>query len=104
MPSLSLQGKVAVVTGGRRGIGLAIASTFAEAGAKVAIAARGESGLTYAVNQITQAGGTALSVPADVTDPQQVARLVDRTVAQLGGLDILVNNAGAAPFFSTIEE
>jgi 2-deoxy-D-gluconate 3-dehydrogenase len=104
MPSLSLQGKVAVVTGGSRGIGLAIASTFAEAGAKVALAARGESGLTYAVNRITEAGGTALGVPADVTDPEQVARLVDRTVAELGGLDILVNNAGAAPFFSTIEE
>jgi NAD(P)-dependent dehydrogenase (short-subunit alcohol dehydrogenase family) len=100
----SLQGKVAIVTGGSRGIGKAIAVAFAEAGASVAIAARGEEELGRAAEEIEAAGGRALAVPTDVSDPGQCQALVDRTVDGLGGLDILVNNAGAAPFMSSFDQ
>jgi NAD(P)-dependent dehydrogenase (short-subunit alcohol dehydrogenase family) len=100
----SLEGARALVTGGSRGIGRAIAVAFAEAGAAgVAIAARGQEDLERAAKEVERAGARALPVVADVTDPEQVQAMVDRAVAELGGLDILVNNAGAAPFFATID-
>jgi len=100
----SLQGKVAIVTGGSKGIGRAIAATFAGAGAAVAIAARGEDDLSRTAKEIDAGGGHVLPVRADVADPDQVQAMVDKTVAQLGTVDILVNNAGAAPFFSTVDQ
>jgi NAD(P)-dependent dehydrogenase (short-subunit alcohol dehydrogenase family) len=100
---LSLEGKTAIITGGSKGIGRAIATTFAEAGASVALAARGQEDLTQAVKEIEALGGRALAVPTDVADADQVQRLVDRTVEEFGTVDILVNNAGAAPFMSTID-
>jgi dehydrogenase/reductase SDR family member 4 len=102
--NLSLEGKIAIVTGGSKGIGRAIARAFAEAGASVALAARGEDELTQAAKEIEASGGYALPVRTDVSDPAQVQALVDRTVADLGTVDILVNNAGAAPFFSTVDQ
>lgn len=101
---LSLEGKVAVVTGASRGIGKAIAETFAGAGASVAIAARGREELERAAEEIEAAGGRALAVPTDVTDQEAVRALIDRTVEGLGTVDILVNNAGAAPFLSSLEQ
>ena len=102
--NLSLDGKAAIVTGGSKGIGRAIALAFARAGASVALAARGEDDLARATKEIEAAGGRAFPVRADVADPAQVQALVDRTVAELGTVDILVNNAGAAPFFSTVDQ
>ena len=102
--NLSLEGKVAVVTGGSKGIGRRIAEVFAEAGAAVAIAARGQEDLTQAAKEIEAAGGKALPIQTDVSDPQAVKALIDRTVAELGTLDILVNNAGSAPFLSTLDQ
>jgi len=99
-----LQGQVAVVTGGSKGIGKAIALALAGAGAAVVLAARGEEELAAAVKEIESAGGTALGVPTDVTDPDRVQRLIDPTTGELGTLDILVNNAGAAPFLSTLDQ
>lgn len=104
MIDLSLEGKVAVVTGGSRGIGRAIGKTLAEAGAVVALAARGPRDLDRAANEIEATGGRAIAVPTDVTDPEQVQSLVDTTVRELGTIDILVNNAGGAPFMSTIDQ
>jgi NAD(P)-dependent dehydrogenase (short-subunit alcohol dehydrogenase family) len=101
---LSLEGKVAVVTGGSKGIGRAIAIAFAEAGASVALAARGRDSLEATAREVEGAGKRALAIPTDVADPDQVQALIDRTVAELGAVDILVNNAGAAPFFSTVEQ
>jgi NAD(P)-dependent dehydrogenase (short-subunit alcohol dehydrogenase family) len=101
---LSLEGKAAIVTGGSKGIGRAIALAFAGAGAAVALAARGEDELIRTAKEIEATGGRALPVRTDVADPAQVQTLVDRTVAELGTVDILVNNAGAAPFFSTIDQ
>ena len=70
----------------------------------MALAARGEEDLAQAAKEVEAAGGQALAVPADVTEPTQVQALVDRAVKRFGTVDILVNNAGAAPFFSTLDE
>jgi 2-deoxy-D-gluconate 3-dehydrogenase len=98
-----LDGKTALITGGSKGIGRAIALAFADAGADVALAARGPEALEKVAREVEERGRRAVAVPADVTDPPQVDSLIERTTSQLGGLDILVNNAGAAPFFSQIE-
>jgi 3-oxoacyl-[acyl-carrier protein] reductase len=90
-----LEGKVALVTGGSRGIGAAIAKRLAADGASVA--------LTYVTNtakaddvaeQIRRSGARALTIKADNADPAEVAAAVEQTVTELGGIDILVNNAG----------
>jgi 2-deoxy-D-gluconate 3-dehydrogenase len=99
-----LDGKVALITGGSKGIGRAIALSFAREGADVSVAARGVEDLDRAAKEIEAEGRRALAVPTDVTDPGQVETLVERTVDELGGIDILVNNAGAAPFMSTFDQ
>jgi 2-deoxy-D-gluconate 3-dehydrogenase len=104
VPSFSLEGQTAIVTGGSKGIGRAIALAFAGAGASVAIAARGQEALDLAAKEIEAGGGRALAVAADATDPAQVQRLIDRTTEAFGTVDILVNNAGAAPFLSTLDQ
>jgi NAD(P)-dependent dehydrogenase (short-subunit alcohol dehydrogenase family) len=100
----ALQGKTAIITGGSKGIGKAVAEAFSAAGASVALASRGREELERAAKEIEAAGGRALAISTDVTDPEQVQHLVDRTVAELGTVDILVNNAGAAPFLSTLDQ
>ena len=94
-----LTAKQAVVTGGTRGIGRAIAAALLEAGAAVAICGRSESGVTAAVDELRrQSSGTIIGRAADVSNQRDVAeffRFVDR---QFGGLDILVNNAGIGVF------
>jgi NADP-dependent 3-hydroxy acid dehydrogenase YdfG len=89
-----LDGTVALVTGASSGIGEAAARLLAERGATVAIAARRKDRLEQLATEIGAKGGRALVVEADVTDPEQAAGAVERTVAELGRLDILVNNAG----------
>ncbi|WP_040778127.1 SDR family NAD(P)-dependent oxidoreductase [Nocardia pneumoniae] len=85
---------VALVTGASSGIGRATALELARHGAAVAVVGRREDRLADLAAEITGAGGRALVVPADVTDPTAAAEAVDKTVAGLGQLDILVNNAG----------
>jgi len=93
-----LDGKVALVTGGSRGIGAAIASRLAEDGAAVALTYRGGKDKAEAVaERITAAGGRAVALQADSADQEAVAEAVERTVRELGRLDILVNNAGIFP-------
>jgi NAD(P)-dependent dehydrogenase (short-subunit alcohol dehydrogenase family) len=104
VPELSLKDQVAIVTGGSKGIGRAIALAFAEAGASVALAARGEEDLVQTAKEIEAAGAQAIPIVTDVTDPAQVEALVGKTVDAFGTVDILVNNAGAAPFLSTIDQ
>lgn len=87
--------RVAVVTGGSRGIGRAIAERLAERGCRVVVAGRQPDAVQAAVDAIRSRGGVAEAIPCDVTDEDSVAALVERTVAWAGALDILVNNAGA---------
>jgi NAD(P)-dependent dehydrogenase (short-subunit alcohol dehydrogenase family) len=89
-----LNGKVAVVTGGNRGIGKAIAVALAEAGASVAIASRDEARNGEAVAELTGLGATAISTKTDVTSRADIVAMRDQVTAQLGPIDILINNAG----------
>ncbi len=100
--STHLAGKVAIVTGGSRGIGLAIAAALVDAQARVVIAAREEASLARAAERLATSTGGArdrlATVAVDVRDYDQVARLMDAAVARFGGLDVLVNNAGVGGF------
>jgi 3-oxoacyl-[acyl-carrier protein] reductase len=89
----SLKDKVALVTGASQGIGRETALALAEAGAKVAVAARNEEKLAALVGEIVAAGGAALAVKMDVADPEQVKTGFKLVVEKFGRLDILVNNA-----------
>src|SRR2546427_538910 len=89
-----LEGTVALVTGASSGIGHATAIELARQGASVALVGRREDRLTGLAAEISNAGGQALVVPADITDAQAAAQAVERTVEHLGRLDTLVNNAG----------
>jgi citronellol/citronellal dehydrogenase len=105
-----LEGRIALVTGASRGIGLAIADRFAKSGAAVAVSARTaepgdsrfEGSLAETVASIVAAGGAATSVAADLAIPEDRARLVDEVTAHLGPIDILVNNA-AVTWFEPVE-
>jgi 7-alpha-hydroxysteroid dehydrogenase len=89
-----LDGKVAVVTGGGRGIGKGIAIAFAECGADVAVIARRQADVDEVAEQIRGLGRKSLAISADVLDWTAIPNALDRVVAELGGLDIMVNNAG----------
>jgi 3-oxoacyl-[acyl-carrier protein] reductase len=92
-------GKVAVVTGGSKGIGYAIAEALVRAGAGVVISARDAEEVAAASSRLNALGkGRAAGVPCDVRRPEAVAELIRRSVAEFGGLDILVNNAGVGHF------
>jgi 3-oxoacyl-[acyl-carrier protein] reductase len=92
---MRLKDQIALVTGGSRGIGRAIALEFAREGAKVAVVYRGnEAAAAALVQEIAQAGGTARAVQADVADWASVEGCVERVEQELGPVDILVNNAG----------
>ncbi|MCH9046269.1 MAG: SDR family oxidoreductase [SAR324 cluster bacterium] len=95
---VSLQGRTALITGGSRGLGLAMASLFARSGADVAIVARRPDVLEEARAQIAAAapGRTIAAVPGDVSKGEQIQPIFDKVLAALGRVDILVNNAGTA--------
>src|SRR5919109_4000876 len=106
---LGLAGKVAAVTGASRGIGRAIALGLAAEGCYIGIGARSEAALQSVGAEIEQAGGRALAVPGDLTQPGGPERLVARTASAFGGLDIVVNNLGGSapankPFVETTLE
>ena len=90
-----LDGKVAIVTGGSRGIGKAIARGLAAEGAKVVIAARGADALNRTAQELANQGATVVAHATDITDEAQVGALFARTLELFQRLDILVNNAGA---------
>jgi NAD(P)-dependent dehydrogenase (short-subunit alcohol dehydrogenase family) len=94
MPSFRLDGRVALVTGGSRGLGLGIALALAEYGADIALAARGADELERAAEAIGRRGRRALPIAVDIGAREAPEVLVTRTTRELGGLDILVNGAG----------
>jgi NAD(P)-dependent dehydrogenase (short-subunit alcohol dehydrogenase family) len=95
---LTLDGRVALVTGAGRGIGRAVALALARAGAAVVLAARSQRELDRVGRQVVEAGGRALALTVDVTDESSVAGLVKRTLDDHGRIDVLVTAAGAASF------
>ena len=104
---LKLDGKVALVTGGGRGVGRGIAGVLAEAGAAVVVTARTPDQIRDTVAQIQAAGGRAVDVVADATRREDNERAVQAAIDSFGRLDILVNNAGggaAKPFFELTED
>jgi NAD(P)-dependent dehydrogenase (short-subunit alcohol dehydrogenase family) len=95
LPLFDLRGRVAIVTGGSRGLGLEIAGGLGEAGCAVALAARRAEWLEPAVLRLTEAGITVIARSCDVADEAQVIRLVREIEDRFGRIDILINNAGA---------
>jgi 3-oxoacyl-[acyl-carrier protein] reductase len=94
--NLELKGKVALITGGSRGIGLRTARLFAEEGCNVAICGRELDTLTAAAAELRQTGVSVAAIQGDVTDATEAAQIVEQCVAELGGIDILINNVGGA--------
>lgn len=95
---ISLQGRRAVITGGARGLGYAIASRLAEAGADIMLGDKNEPGGATAATELARASGRRVfSAPLDVTDSAIVARFAEEAESRLGGIDIWVNNAGVFP-------
>jgi L-fucose dehydrogenase len=101
---MKLRDKVAVITGGSKGIGLGCARVFARHGATVIIAARGREDGKAAEKELVEAGHAALFVPTDVTREEDMRELIDGAVRQFGRLDAIVNNAGWHPPAMTIDE
>jgi len=99
----NLKGKVAIITGARRGMGKADALLFAKAGAKVVVSDISQEDCQIVVKEIEKAGGEAIAVQCDVSKKSEVDNLVKTTVDKWGRVDILVNNAGIAQFASFLE-
>jgi NAD(P)-dependent dehydrogenase (short-subunit alcohol dehydrogenase family) len=97
-----LTDKVAIVTGGSRGIGRAIALAYADAGAQLVLASRKQEGVDAAADEIRQRGGRALAVATHMGQADDVASLVEKAVEAFGGIDIAVSNAATNPHFGPI--
>jgi NAD(P)-dependent dehydrogenase (short-subunit alcohol dehydrogenase family) len=94
---MKLEGRIALVTGGSRGIGRAVCAALAAEGASVAVNYRsGEAQALEVVREIQEAGGKAVPIQGDVADYAQAEAIIQQTIVQLGGLHVLVNNAGIA--------
>ena len=99
---LSLDGKVALVTGASRGIGKAVALQFAQSGAQVMISSRKADSLEAVADEISNAGGEVSWFVSNVGEPDQAEACVNATVERFGSLDILVNNAATNPYFGPL--
>ncbi len=99
-----LSGRVALVTGGTRGLGLAIARAFSAAGADVVVASRKADACLQVAAELRSAGGRALGHPCHVGRWDDLARLVEAAYEEFGRVDVLVNNAGVSPLYSTLPE
>lgn len=101
---LDFSNRVVLVTGAGSGLGQGIAARFAEAGARVIVHFRGsEASARSVVRQISDAGGQAIALQADLTEAAAVATLIEQSVAAFGSLDVLINNAGSYPLHPLLE-
>lgn len=103
MDYFNLAGKVAIVTGGSKGLGRTMALGLGAAGAKVVVVSRTKQLIEETADEIIKQGGEAIAVPADVKDAQSITNVIDETIGKFDRVDILVNNAGIAPLKSAIE-
>jgi NAD(P)-dependent dehydrogenase (short-subunit alcohol dehydrogenase family) len=103
LDAFDLTGKTAVVTGGNTGLGEAFARALVEAGASVALAARSRERSERVAEAISDSGGTAVAVDLDVTETQQVDRMLEEVTERLGPVDILINNAGVCYHRQAVE-
>jgi NAD(P)-dependent dehydrogenase (short-subunit alcohol dehydrogenase family) len=99
-----ITGKVALITGSSRGIGRAIAERMAEMGAKVVISSRKADACAAVASAINARGGTAIAVPASISDKAALQNLVDRTLDEWGRVDVLVCNAAVNPYYGPLLE
>ena len=99
-----LEGKVAIITGSSKGIGLSIARSFAEYGAKVVLSSRSQEAVDTAAAVLQAEGYEVMAQACHVGDAEQRSTLVEKTVAHFSGVDILVNNAAINPVYSSIEQ
>jgi len=97
---LKLDGKVAIITGGSRGIGFEIAKTFSENGARVIITSKNSLHLQNAANKLNN----TIAIPSDIRKEEEVKNVVEKTVGKFGKLDILINNAGIFPRIKQLHE
>jgi len=104
MDRFNFHDKIALVTGGSRGIGKAIAIAFGEVGAKVVVASRNVNLLGEVVKEIQAIGGNAFHVKCDLTRDEDIFNLVTKTTERYGRIDILINNAGISPWLKKSEE
>lgn len=96
---LGLKGKVAVVTGGSKGIGRAISLALADEGAEIALCARGKEALSQTATEVEKRGVGALAIPADLTKPDGPRQLIKKAVKHFGRIDLLINNLGGPLHF-----
>ena len=101
-PSFDLSGKVAIVTGGSRGIGRAIALGLASHGADVVVASRKQADLDIVAAEIRALGRKAAAIATHMRNKEDIDRLVEQTLEQFGKIDTLVNNAGTNPYFGLL--
>jgi NAD(P)-dependent dehydrogenase (short-subunit alcohol dehydrogenase family) len=102
LTKFSLEGKLALVTGGSRGIGRAIALAFAEAGAEVALSGRKLPDLEVVAKEIKKKGRKSLAIASHVAKPEESRALVEKVKSEWGRIDILVNNAGTNPYYGPL--
>ena len=101
---INLEGKVAIITGSSKGIGTAIAKSFAENGAQVVISSRNQEACDEVVNEFVSEGLKAIGIACHIGKAAQRKNLVDQTITAFGKIDILVNNAAINPFFGPVED
>jgi dehydrogenase/reductase SDR family protein 4 len=99
-----LKGKVAIITGSSKGIGAAMAHGLAEHGAKVIVSSRDQAAVDAVAAEIKKAGYEATGIACHVGDEEQLAQLVEKTIAAYGGVDILINNAAINPTFGPLAD
>ena len=99
---LDLNNKTAIVSGGSKGIGKAIATKLAQAGANVVICSRKKENLEFAVNEAVSNGLTLIPIECNTSDKESIQSVVDHTLEKFNGVDILVNNAAANPYYGPI--
>lgn len=102
MSKFSLKGKVAIVTGASKGIGEAMATIYAAAGAKVVVSSRSQEAVDKVAEKINEGGFEAIGVACNTGDMEQIGNLVDETLEAYGKVDIVVNNAATNPVFGPV--